>query len=74
MKTYVIIDITLSKINERFEITNIRPLKDLFFLSIKCVLEVQKNLHNVLCDTFEALCSLYTQINKNTLLTEERIL
>lgn len=67
VETYnCIIDISLS---ERFK-TNIRPLKDLSLLSSRRVWEVQKNLYIVPCDTFEALCSMYTQVDRDALLTE----
>lgn len=60
----------MSELSERFETTNIGWLRDLSLLSSRRIREVQKNLHNVPCDAFEALCSIYTQVDRNALLTE----
>ncbi|XP_060881326.1 uncharacterized protein LOC132952868 [Metopolophium dirhodum] len=66
----IIIDILLAELSGRFESTNIGPLKDLSLLSSRRIREVQNNPHIVPCDAFDALCTMYTQIDKNTLLTE----
>ncbi|XP_050066295.1 uncharacterized protein LOC126555414 [Aphis gossypii] len=66
----VIMDILLTELSGRFESTNIGPLKDLSLLSSRRIREVQTNPHIVPCDAFDALCSMYTLIDKNALLTE----
>lgn len=63
-------DITLSELSGRFEITNIGPLKDLSLLSSRRIREVQKNPTSIPNDSFEALCTMYTQIERNALLIE----
>ncbi|XP_025414846.1 uncharacterized protein LOC112686666 [Sipha flava] len=66
----VIMDILLAELSGHFESTNIGPLKDLSLLSFRRIREVQNNPHIVPCDTFDALCTMYSQIDKNSLLTE----
>jgi hypothetical protein len=63
-------DILLAELSGRFESTNIGPLKDLSLLSFRRIREVQNNSHIVPCDAFDALCTIYSQIDKNSLLTE----
>jgi len=63
-------DILLADLSGRFESTNIGPLKDLSLLSSRRIREFQNNPHNVHCDAFDDLCTMYTKINKNALLTE----
>lgn len=71
VETYnVIMDVTLNELSDRFETTNIDPLKDIALLSIRRIREVQKNPTVLPKDAFTKLCKIYSKINRDHLIIE----
>lgn len=71
VETYnAIIDVTLNELNDRFETTNIGPLKDIALLSIRRIQEVCNDPTVLPKDSFIEFCRIYSKINRDFLVSE----
>ncbi|XP_060856753.1 uncharacterized protein LOC132934470 [Metopolophium dirhodum] len=68
-----VIDITLSQLKNRFDSTNIGPLKDMSLLSRRRIREIKRNPNALPQDSFEKLCSMYTMMDRDILITEYKL-
>jgi len=70
VETYnVVIDKILNELSDRFETTNIGPLKDIALLSYRRIQEVHNDPTILPKDSFIELCKVYSKINRDYLLS-----
>jgi len=71
VETYnAVIDMTLNELSDRFETTNIGPLKDIALLSYRRIQEVHNDPTMLPKDSFIELCEVYSKINRDCLISE----
>ncbi|CAI6360972.1 unnamed protein product [Macrosiphum euphorbiae] len=71
VETYnAVIDMTLNELSDRFETTNIGPLKDIALLSYRRIQELHNDPTMLPKDSFIELCEVYSKINRDCLISE----